>query len=515
MMSRTNNSFKNLIIALVSQFVGVVISFVARMYFIKILGEEYLGINGLFTNILTMLSLVELGIGPAIIYSLYKPLAEKDIPKIKALMKVYKQAYILIGVVVLFLGIALTPSLKYLIKDMPNIKNINIIYWLFVLNSSISYFYSYKRSLIIADQKRYIATIYRYGFYYLLNILQVVFLMITKNYLLFLILQIIFTLVENIAISKRADKIYPFLKEKNIEKLEKETINQIIKNTSAMVLHKIGSIVVNSTDNLLISSIIGVIWVGIYSNYQLITNAVKMIISQIFNSIISSIGNLGVTESKEKTIFIFNIVNLIGFWVYGFSSICLLILLNPFIEIWLGEGLLLPVNVVFILVISFFITGMRQAVTTFRDAYGLYWNDRYKPIFEVIINIIFSLLLGYKLGIIGIFLGTIISTITVCLWVEPYIVYKYAFKSSSREYFKKYFYYLIIEAITFIITYVLCLGFEPPTIFNLIIKIIICLIVPNIIFFIFFSRTKEFAYIYERVIDILKKMKVLRISEKT
>ena len=214
-MQRTSSSIKNLIFALVGQAAGVGINFIARMVFLKILTAEYLGLNGLFSNILSMLSLMELGVGSAMTFSLYKPLAIEDKEKVKSLMSLYRKAYIIIGILILVIGLAITPLLPYFIDEMPNInENINLIYILFVVNTAISYFYSYKRSLISSDQRRYIATAYRYGFYFFLNIAQIIVLYITKNYLLYLLTQIIFTFMENLTLSIKADKMYPYLKEK-------------------------------------------------------------------------------------------------------------------------------------------------------------------------------------------------------------------------------------------------------------------------------------------------------------
>ena len=213
-MSRTNNSLKNMKYAIVGQGLGLLVSFFSRLVFVRTLGSEYLGLNGLFTNILSILSLAELGVGAAIIYSMYKPLAEKNINKVKALMGIYKKAYVTIGMIIALIGSALVPFLDHLIKNKPNLPYIELIYLMFVINSSISYFFSYKRSLIIADQKRYIATFYRYGFYFLLNITQITVLLLTHNYIFYLGLQIISTFIENICVSRKADTLYPFLKEK-------------------------------------------------------------------------------------------------------------------------------------------------------------------------------------------------------------------------------------------------------------------------------------------------------------
>ena len=207
-MSRTSNAVRNIKYAIVGQMLGILASFIGRLAFVKILSVEYLGLSGLFTNILSILSLAELGVGTSINYSLYKPLANKDEKRISALMLIYRKAYTIIGTLIGLLGISLTPFLHYLVKDLPNIPNIRAIYILFVLNSALSYFFTYKRALIIADQKRYIATLYRYGFFIVLNIVQIIALCITRNFFVYLGLQLLFTLSENIMISKKADKLY-------------------------------------------------------------------------------------------------------------------------------------------------------------------------------------------------------------------------------------------------------------------------------------------------------------------
>lgn len=450
---RTENSIKNLIYAFSGQAIGIIVNLITRFVFIQFLAQEYLGIDGLFTNILSILSLVELGIGPAMTFSLYKPLAQKDEKKISALMNLYKNSYNVVGVLIIVIGLAITPLLPMFINQMPNISQINVIYLLFVLNSGFSYFYAYKRSLIIADQKKYIATFYRYLFFVILNICQIVILMITKNYLLFLMAQILFTVIENIAISKKTQKLYPFLKNYKKENLEKETKKEISRNIFAMTIHKIGGVVVKSTDNIILSKFVGLAPVAIYSNYYLIINALNTVLMQVFNSITASVGNLNVTENKNKLNDIFEKVFFINFWIYSFSSICLYILLNHFINIWVGDNYLFNISIVSIIVINFYITGMRNTVLTYRDALGLYWQDRYKAIFESIINIVASIVFVKMYGTFGVFLGTFISSVTTCLWVEPFILYKYGLKNKVSKYFLKYFVYTIVFLIVGLITY--------------------------------------------------------------
>lgn len=496
-MSRISNSLKNIKYEIWGQTVILLISFLSRMVFVQILSSEYLGLYGLFSNILSILSFAELGVGAAIIYSLYKPLAEQNVSKIKALMKLYQRSYIAIGVAIAILGAALTPFLELMIKDMPRIPDIHIIYLMFVMNSAVSYFFSYKRSLIIADQKRYIATYYRYVFFIVLNIIQMATLLTTRNYMLYLGFQIIFTFLENLFVSRKADSLYPYIKTKNTEILDLETKNTIVRNIKAMMYHKIGGIVVYGTDSLLLSKFIGVVAVGLYSNYLLIINALNLVSNMIFQAVTASVGNLGATQTKEKAFFIFKCLNLIGFWGFGFASICLINLFNPFIRIWLSEEYLFPASLVLIIVVNFYLNGMRKSVLTFRDALGLYWYDRYKPLFEASINLIASIILVQKIGISGIFIGTAISTLTINFWVEPYVLYKYGFKTSILSYFIRYITYTVILFFGGSVTWLICSLIHEKTVIAFVIKAVVCFIVPNIIFLIAFYKTKEFKYLFE------------------
>lgn len=365
---RTKNSIINFITAIIGQFFGVIVSFVSRIFFIRYLGSEYLGVDGLFTNILTILSLAELGVGSAMTFSLYKPIAEENKEKIKSLMNLYKVSYRAIGIIVIILGICMIPFYRNLMDEVPDINNLNFIFMLFVLNTAISYFYAYKKSLIVCHQKKFITTIVKYVSYFIMNLLQIIILSITKNYVLFLVCQIVFTLTENLINSMIADRIYPYLKEKNIEKLDISEKKEIKNNVRAMLFHKLGSVIINSTDNIIISKYIGLVAVGLYSNYYMITNALIIITNQIFDAIVASIGNLGTTNNTPKTNEVFNRVFFLNFWVFGMLAATMAIVMNDFISIWVGQEYVFNIYVTYVIIISFYLRGMRKSCITFRDA---------------------------------------------------------------------------------------------------------------------------------------------------
>lgn len=504
---RTSNSIKNLIYAFFGQFSGILISLIARIFFVKILSEEYLGLNGLFTNILTILSLTELGFGTAMCCQLYKPLNKKNVSEIKSLMNLYKKIYIFIGITIIFLGLLTIPIYPFFINEVPNIENLDLIYFLFVINTAVTYFFSYKKILIISDQKKYITTYYRYLFYFILNVLQIVILVISKNYILYLIIQTILTLLENILISRKANKMYPYLTEKSISKVSDKNKKEITSNVKAMFYHKFGGTILNSTDNIIISKVIGLTAVGLYSNYYLITNALNLVISQVFNSLVPSIGDLDAEENKDKMTIIFDRVFFLDFWIHIVCSICLLILLNPFIKLWIGEKFLLEFSTIVVLCVNFFVFGMRRTAMSFREATGNYYSDRFSPIIESIINIVASLLLAKYLGIAGVFLGTIISSLCTNFWLEPLVVCKYSLNKNISEYFKTYFSYFVIGCIITLITFLISNLINDNNYLLFLIKALICFIIPNILLVLFMGKTDHFKYYKKLIFSKILKIK--------
>lgn len=473
-MNRKKATFKNLTYAFAGQFLGMISLFISRVFFLKILSSEYLGINGLFSNILTVLSFAELGFGTAITYSLYKPLAENNISKIKAYMNLFKKIYFCVGISIILIGSCITPFIKLFINEMPDIPNINFIYFLYVLNTGISYFLSYKKTLIIANQKRYIVTFYRYLCYVLVNIFQIIGLYIFRSYIVYMLIQIFFTVLENILVTLKANKMYPYLL-KNNEKLNTNSKKEIFKNTRAMMMHKVGSIAINSTDNIILAKMVGLTSVGIYSNYLIIKQALISVTGQIYNSLSAGIGNLCAEETNLiKRIDVFNKLNFISFTIYSFTSICLLNLIKPFISLWIGNEYLISNLSTIVFIIIYYLTGMRNPVLTYRESLGLFYKDRYKALIEAIVNLILSIWLAPKFEILGVLLGTLISMVTVSIWVEVYILYKYGFKSKVEMYYKDYFEYLIFTFIMSLISYAFCSIIKCKIIFvEIIIRLVI------------------------------------------
>lgn len=516
-MSNTNkrvrNSVINSITAIISNLLIMVAGFVAQTIFIKVLGAEYLGINGLFTNIVSMLAIVELGIGPAIIYSLYKPLVEDDRSKIKALLKFYKKAYTIIAIVIFVIGICVMPFLKFFVETDVVTERFGIygIFFLFILDVVFSYVCAYKRSIIQADQKSHYINIIHSISYLIMTTLQITFLLVTKKYVLYLLVKITFRLLENIVITIVANKKYSYVKEKDIEELSKEDKDSIFKKVKGMIFHKVGGYIVLGTDNLLISKLVGIVQVGLYSNYYMIINAVSTLISQIFASITASVGNLLVKESEEKSYDIFKKIMFFDFWIYGFASSAMYVIMKPFITLWLGADYLLPVSVLVILVINFYMTGMRSSLGIYKEAAGIYYEDRFVPLIESLINIVASIILGKLYGLTGIFIGTMLSSCVVVFFSLPYFVYTKVFKKKITGYYKLYFKYALVTLISVVLTqcafgYLVNILQIKSNILAVLLSAGMSIIVPNLMYVILFAKTDEFKYFVELIKKFIAKI---------
>lgn len=493
--SRTSNSIKNSISSLVSNITAIIIGFVAQAIFIRILNAEYLGLNGLFTNILTMLSFFELGIGNAIVFYMYKPLAENNREQIKTLMAFYKKTYRIIAFVVLFVGSLLLPFIKFLVNEVTVDINIYIIYCLFLLSTVTSYLMVYKRNMIYADQKNYISNMVHCLYLLVLNISQLIILYFTKNYYLYLIVKIICQLLENFIITILVDKMYPYLNEKNIYPIDNITEKNIFSKVKALVFHKIGYIIINGTDNIIISKFFGLFTVGVYSNYYLVTNAVYTMFSQVIGSLTASVGNLLISQDKEKSFVIFKKVRFINFIISCFCATSVLNLMQPFIKIWVGEQYLLSYSVLCVIVFNLFQKLQRCSYNTFKDSAGIWEDDKHIPIIESCLNIMFSVICLKIFGLAGVFIGTIISGIALWGYSYPKFVYNRIFNRNYKNYCKETLGYVLLFLVIAIISGSIISFVEVN---NLLLQLVINLLINTIInllmVYIVFRKTGNYKY---------------------
>lgn len=495
-----------MIFSIVSNILTIIIGFVVQKVFLDILGTEYLGINSLYTNIVSMLAIADLGIGTAIIYNLYEPVAKNKKEKIKSLMRFYRNTYRIIALIIFIIGLLIIPFLRFIVgkTTIPNFELI-LLFFLFLIDTISSYLLSYKRSLLYADQKIYITSIVHIGYLIVMNSLLIISLLLTKNFYLYLIIKIICRILENIVISIIANRKYPYLKEKETKALSNQTKNDILLKVKGLFFHKVGSFFVLGTDNILISIFLGVSVVGLYNNYYLIIYALTTLICQGFTSFTASVGNLLALESRQKSYQIFKRIRFLNFWIASYTAISILVVMESFIASWYGPEYLLDTSVLIVLVLNYYLTIMRYNISIFKEAAGIFYEDRHVPIIESLVNIFASLILLKIFGLTGVFLGTILSNLLLHLYSYPKYVFKSLFDEKVLEYFKEIFKYFIIFGITAIGTYIICCFIKVNNSFiQMIINILISLIIPNLIYYLIFRNKDEFKYmqkLFKKIIN--------------
>lgn len=498
--TRTKQSIKNTSTGIVNYVINTILSFLVKTVFTYVLGAELLGLNSLFANIITMLSLAELGIGSAIVFSMYKPMAEKDYPKVNALIKLYKKIYFIIGGVFITVGLILMPFIKYFINE-DNTLNINIyiLYVMCLANTVIGYFFAHRKALIFTSQRNDIENIIAICVNFVNRIAQIAVIFIFKNYYIYYSVIILFTLIECIVSYVVSTKIYKHLKDNSPSEISKEEKKSMFKDVVGLLCHKIGIAVVSGTDNIIISRFLSLTILGAYSNYVLLSTSISAAMVLVLNGLKASFGNAIATKSKDeveqlqfKILFMYS-------WLTVFCATSLLCLLQPFVKLWLPDEYAISTLTVVMIVLSFFIDKMRNVIQTTRDCAGLFRYKKWCPLCEAITNLVVSLILVKYMGLPGVILGTVIGYVAFPLFIEPYIVYKYYFKKSVMSYWKKWFLYvfcaLFIAGVTFGICYLIPTG----GIWWFILKCFVCLVVPNTLMTLLFFKTSEFKYYWSLI----------------
>lgn len=435
---RTRYTLINMLVNIGGQFLTMLLSFISRMVFIRCLSAAYLGVNGLFTDVLSILNFAELGIGTAMVFSMYEPAARDDTQKLSRLMNLYKWMYRAVAASVLLFGLVLLPFLPHLIKGGEGIEHITLIYMMYVLGSASSYLLNYKSSIYQAYQKGYIRAGWNMVCECIKTVLQIAVLLLTGNFILYLAVQQVVQFLPNIMVSRMVDKEFPYLKECR-ELPEKEERNGILKNIGAMSMHKLATVIVRNTDSLLMSSFIGLATVGLYSNYRLVLNALNNLLNKFATAFSGSVGNFAALENSDRLYRVYKEMDFLFFVQSAYLTGGLMMLFNPLIALLFGGEYCFPMTTVVIIVTEFYISRMRQTNLLFREVMGLFWNDRYKAVAESIINLVVSIALVQRYGVAGIVGGTIISSLCTCVWVEPYIFLKYGVQDEWQKKLRVYF----------------------------------------------------------------------------
>lgn len=492
--NRTKNASRNILYGLLSKAYTIIVPFLMRTLMIYLLGTQYLGLNSLFSSVLSVLNLAELGVGSAIFYSMYKPIAEDDTETICALMALYKKYYRIIGALILVVGGALTPWIPSIIKagTLPEDVNIYILYWMNLGATVLSYWlFAYKNCLLGAHQRGDIGSkisMISTTFTYILQILILVFL---RNYYLYTFVVIGVGIVNNIITACIVDHMYPQYKPRG--KLDKSVTKTINRRVRDLFTSKIGTVVYDSADTIVISTFLGLNILAIYQNYYYILNSIVGFVGVIYSACTAGIGNSLVTETKAKNFNDLKKLTLIICWISTICSCCLLCLYQPFMEIWVGRKLMLDYPAVICLVLYFFVREINQLLTLYKDASGMWHEDRLRPLAAALANLIMNLILVQYIGIYGILLSTVFA---IAFVGEPWLLHNLFTvvfeRKKLRIYLKKLCGYLAVAFFCCIVCNWGCGLFKCNPVTTLIINGVICVIVPNIILFVVYHNTDDF-----------------------
>lgn len=497
---RTKYSVLNVLSGMLSQVLIALIGFVSRKVFIATLGIGMQGVNATLTSVITMLSLSELGIGTAIICNLYKPLADGDEKSVTSLMQLYAKVYRIIAGIVLFLGLLVVPALPMILaaEDVAAIPQgyLTVVYLLFLCDVVISYLFAYKRSILTADQKNYVVTLVATGSNLLTGVTQIVVLLLTKNFVFYLLLKIFFRLAENLILALIANRRYPYICEKEKIPVPKPVRYNIFSNTKALALHYIGNYLINGTDMMIITKFLGTAVSGVYSNYYMILTVLKTVFSQISAGITASFGHLLSEGNKESLYAAFRKVLFVVFALSNFAAITLFCLFQDFLQLWLPGIDRLSMPVVFILCLNFYITSISEPAGGLRASAGLFRPDRYLHLFLAALNLVVSILLVQRIGVFGVFLGTFFCLCIKELTVLPWIVYRNLFEKKLYLYQLTLLGYFAVTLLGGALTWWICslVTFE-SLLLTFICHAGICVLLPNLLVAAVFFKTGEFRYL--------------------
>lgn len=492
---------------MVNKIVTILLPFVMRTIMIYYMGMEYLGLNGLFSSILSMLSLSELGFSSAIVFSMYKPLAEKDYDTVSALLNFYKKCYYVVGTVILVLGLAISPFLDHFISGShPDDVNIYILYFIYLFNTVVGYFmFAYKKSLLAANQRNDIDSNITTVMVTLQYVFQAVIVITTRNYYAYLIMLPILTIANNITTSVFVDRKFPQIK--CTGKITKEYANSIKKKISGLITQKIGTTVLNSADNMVISAFLGLTALALYNNYYFIMSSVAGVLGILMSSILNVIGNSLIEKKKEDSYKDYIKFNFMYVWIVSWATVCLICLYQHFMRIWVHEENMLPMYMVILFAVYFFANKHNDLCGIYKQAAGIWWEGRWMPLVASGVNLVVNIALVQIIGLAGIVISTIVSLVFIYFPWGTYVLYKYYYsnvKNGFRKHICMQLGYAASCMVMSVVTFMIC-GLLPDTGFLwLFVKLTVCMIVPNLIFALIYCRTSAFKGAIIFIIGYLK-----------
>ena len=503
---RTKNSIRNTKYGILYRLINLFGAFLARTMLIRILGVEYAGLDGLFASILTMLNMAELGFSSAVVFKLYKPIAEKNEKQVCALLNYYKKVYRTIGIVVFAVGIAILPFLNILVKSQaPDNVNIRILYLIYLTNTCLSYWlFAYKTALIHAHQRNDLASKVSSATFLAKYIVQILSVLLLHNYYAYAVIVPLTTILTNIGNLLITRKYYPQYQCKgNIDDADRKEIKQKV---GALLFNKVGVAIINGSDNIVISSFLGLTTLGIYDSYYYIFNMLHSFFDVFHSSITGGIGNSIITESVEKNYQLYKRLTFLNAWIVGWCSICLLCLYEPFIKLWVGHDKAFPWGFSIVMSVYFYLWMIRFITLIFKNAQGLWMEDRFRAIIEGFFNLFLNLIMVRIIGIYGITISTIIAMIVVSIPWETHVLFSKYFLRSEKEYYLILLKNIAITALAGAVTYFFCIQFKGKEIIELLVRALICIIVPNVILYFINRRSDEFDFAKTQMMKLIIKV---------
>lgn len=489
-IARSKNTISGSFWGLVYRIVATLFPFIIRTIIIKEFGSDYLGLNSLFSSILHVLNLSELGLSTAITYSMYKPIAEDDYSTMSALLKLYKKLYIIIGTTILILGLLLLPFLEHLINGTyPEDINIYFFFLIYLANTCVSYFFfAYKECLLSAYQRNDILNIVKLIMHTSQFVIQIIVLLVLRDYYLFAFAMVVFTLLRGYVNSVIATKLYPQIVCEGT--VSKETKGEIKKNVSGIAISKVCSISRGSSNSIIISSFLSLTALAIFDNYFYIITAVSATMIVFETSVVAGVGNSIVLETKEKNYKDYCKINFLYLWIAGWLSSFILCLYQPFMELWVGKGLMLSDYVMVLFCIYFFVGCFSSITNVYSTATGLWWEQRYKSLFEVIMNVVSNIIFIQIFGMEGILYATILTLFFITFYWTAKVLYKHYFSEEKvSDIIKIIAKETTVVCVTCALTYTLCLIIKSDNlILNMVLRFVICLLLPNIIFYLIMRK---------------------------
>ncbi len=486
--TRTARASKNIRSSLIGIAINFSLSFFSRRIFVMTLGKEFVGLGSLLGNLMAVISLFDFGASSAAVYCLYRPLSENDTKRVSDILVFYNKCCILGALLVSVAGILSIPFLGFFVPDSDDVRSIVPIFLIFVASNVTEYFFSSKKILLFADEKSYVTQFFSYFFGVSTVIAESAVLIFTKSYILYLVTRLVLQLCEDIVLSAYVKKLYPTIKTQSFEKTPSDVRKILLREISELQPSNIANTLLRTVDNFLIVRLFGISANGIYSNYNLLLSYASMLSVTLLSAISSTVGNIGASESKDRAKRIFFATNYISFVIICLFATELCVLSGDFIRLWLGGGMSLPGGSSVLLCALFFVSGMRRCTIVFRDAYGLYKKEKIKPYIELALSLVLSVFFGKKIGIAGIYLGQLISSVSVCLFYEPYILFKNAFGSGLAFHYKRLLSYAAILSVSCFCSYSLCRFFD-----SIITKSAICAAVALLFSAGIFCTSREFS----------------------